>query len=129
MADTCWKEIPRHYPQVVLHRHIIMPNHIHGIIELTDISVKAEDIPPVRISDFDINNRAENIPPQPIIGSIIKGFKIGVTKWFRDNTNIQSVWQRSYHDHIIRSEHAYWRISEYIENNPIQWKKDTFHKS
>ena len=34
IADECWLEIPKHFPNVILHEHIVMPNHVHGIIEL-----------------------------------------------------------------------------------------------
>lgn len=60
------------------------------------------------------------------IGSIVKGFKIGVTKWFRNNTNIKNVWQRNYYKHIIRNEISFHKISDYIINNPNKWKKDVF---
>jgi REP element-mobilizing transposase RayT len=36
-------------------------------------------------------------------------------------------WQRSFHDHIIRNEEALMRISNYIENNPVNWKEDRFY--
>jgi REP element-mobilizing transposase RayT len=62
------------------------------------------------------------------IGSIVKGFKIGVTKWFRNNTEIQTVWQRNYHEHIIRNEQSYKTISDYIINNPAKWKDDKFFR-
>jgi REP element-mobilizing transposase RayT len=38
-----------------------------------------------------------------------------------------SVWQRSFHDHIIRGERDYDRIVEYIENNPRNWRGDCFY--
>ena len=95
IADECWMNIPVHFPSAILHPHIVMPNHIHGIIELS--------IPDVGAGDFLVG--AENLvvgaedflPQQPIqqnkfqnmiprsIGSIVKGFKIGVSKWFRQN--------------------------------------------
>jgi putative transposase len=34
IANECWLEIPKHFPNAVLHEHIVMPNHVHGIIEL-----------------------------------------------------------------------------------------------
>ena len=34
-ADKCWVDIPAHFPNAILHNHIVMPNHIHGLIELT----------------------------------------------------------------------------------------------
>jgi putative transposase len=83
------------------------------------------------------------------IGSIVKGFKIGFTKWFRNNSGIvrsenvgtenvrvenfqpepEKIWQRNYHEHIIRDEQSYQRISEYIINNPKNWKEDKFYLS
>ena len=36
IANEYWLEIPNHFPNAVLHEHIVMPNHTHGIIELTD---------------------------------------------------------------------------------------------
>jgi len=39
VADHCWREIPQHYPYVVLHEHIVMPNHVHGLIEIKDRAI------------------------------------------------------------------------------------------
>jgi REP element-mobilizing transposase RayT len=49
-----------------------------------------------------------------------------VTKWFRANTDIETVWQRNYHEHIIRNEQSYQTISDYIINNPRRWNGDKF---
>ena len=77
---------------------------------------------------FKRNN--ENIQPrrnefQKIIpgsvGSIVRGFKIGVTKWMRQNTEIHDVWQRNYYEVIITNDQAYNEISMYISNNPKNW--------
>jgi len=58
------------------------------------------------------------------IGSVIGGFKIGVTKWCRQYTDIVTVWQRNYYEHIIRNEESLNRIREYIVNNPSRWEID-----
>lgn len=42
--------------------------------------------------------------------------------------SIDFFWQPLYHEHIIRSTQSYQRISDYILNNPMKWKKDTFNK-
>lgn len=55
---------------------------------------------------------------------MVRGYKIGVTKWMRLNTNVYDVWQRNYWEHIIRNENDYHRIAEYIINNPKQWDND-----
>ncbi|MCA0363558.1 MAG: hypothetical protein LCH67_05905 [Bacteroidetes bacterium] len=151
-----------------------MPNHVHGIIELTEDRYIEKDQDGsqggyrdrsqggyrdrfqdgyrdgsqgdhqgvVRAEDFLPQPTPQPIPlptPQPIpttttsqqtrrsIGSIVKGFKIGVTKWIRQNTNTQTVWQRNYYEIIIRNEQAFYNISNYIANNPRNWKEDKFH--
>jgi REP element-mobilizing transposase RayT len=49
---------------------------------------------------------------------VVRGFKIGVTKWFRQNTDIEMMWQRNYYEHIIRDKQSYQRIATYIEKDP-----------
>lgn len=61
------------------------------------------------------------------IGSIVRGFKVGVTKWFRVNTDVHVVWQRNYHEHIIRNEDSYLKIAEYIQTNPQKWQEDIYY--
>jgi REP element-mobilizing transposase RayT len=58
------------------------------------------------------------------LGSIIRGFKIGVTKWFRSNTDISIVWQRNYYEHIIRNEASLHDIRNYIIHNSAKWPDD-----
>ena len=136
VADACWLEIPTHFPNAVLHAHVIMPNHVHGIVELSSRPngavgpVGAENFLPLRAQPQ--RNEFQKMIPKSI-GSIVKGYKIGVTKWFRnrdsDSVNDSSVkvWQRSYYEHIIRDERAYQAISTYIRNNPLKWGRDKFH--
>ncbi len=128
IADECWSEIPNHFPNAVLHEHIVMPNHVHGIIEITKnnigVVVGAENFQPLQQPQ---QHEFQKMIPRSI-GSMVKGFKIGVTKWFRKNTDIEKLWQRNYHEHIIRNEQSYQRISEYIINNPMNWKEDKFYE-
>jgi putative transposase len=138
IADKYWLEIPEHFPNVILHDSIIMPNHVHGIIELIQTgsfvgvqnfepqSLPNESVPTAGVQNFEplrLRNDYQKIIPHSI-GSIIRGFKIGVTKWFRNNTDIVNIWQRNYYEHIIRDEISYQRISEYINNNPNNWQND-----
>ena len=118
MAEKCWLDIPKHFPHAVLHDYIIMPNHVHGIIELTDVGAKNFS-PQPRQSQFH--------SPSKTIGSIVRGFKIGVTKWMRQNTDTFSVWQRNYYEHIIRNAESYGNIAEYIITNPARWQDDNLY--
>ena len=61
-------------------------------------------------------NKFQCIIPRSI-GSIIRGYKIGVTKWCRNNNHEYIIWQPNYHEHIVRNERELSRIREYIKNN------------
>ena len=119
IVQKCWTDIPNHYPQAILHENIIMPDHVHGIIEITDpmINERSQNLEPF---DKSSSNKYQQIIPGSI-GSIVRGFKIGVTKWSRQNTDIKIVWQRNYYERIIKSQQEYDRITEYIINNPKKW--------
>lgn len=113
IAEKCILAIPDHFPQTKLHQYIVMPNHIHFIIEIV----------------VGANNHSPSQCPHGTsrtIGSIIRGFKIGVTKWFRVHSQIQAVWQRNYYEHIIRSEKSFIEKSEYIQFNALNWKDDRY---
>jgi REP element-mobilizing transposase RayT len=74
-----------------------------------------------------LQNRYQQIIPRSI-GAIVRGFKIGVTKWFRQNTSIHTVWQHNYFEHIIRNHASYLKITEYIHNNPVTWREDKYYE-
>ena len=139
IAEQYWLDIPKHFPNVVLHEYVVMPNHVHGIIEIAETDgmdiggadiVGAKNFSPLRHTP----HQPQPSPPQrprgtsKTIGSMVRGFKIGVTKWMRNNTNVHDVWQRNYYEHIIRDEQSYHRIAEYIKNNPANWQDDKFYK-
>ncbi len=134
IAQKCWRDIPNHFKNVLLHTFVVMPNHIHGIIEIVTPVGANQHLPHNETANQHLpdDNRAKDISPlrgtSNTIGSIVRGFKIGVTKWVRSNTNIHQIWQRNYYEHIIRNEASYFRIHEYIENNPAKWTEDCFHK-
>jgi len=58
------------------------------------------------------------------LGSIVRGFKIGVTRWMRRNTRVRDVWQRSFYEHVIRDQRALQHIRRYIGENPASWAHD-----
>lgn len=118
-AEECWLEIPRHFPNILLRPFVIMPNHVHGILEISKSS--AEDT-----ENHACEKVAGNHMPlrthSRTIGSVVRGFKIGLTKWVRQNTDVQTVWHRNYYEHIIRDERSYHAITAYIFNNPKNWQ-------
>jgi len=115
MAEKCWHEIPAHFPHIELDEFVIMPNHIHGILSITT-AVGAKNVSPLPSQQMH--------GPSKTIGSVIRGFKIGVTKWMRQNTPVYNVWQRNYYEHIIRDDASLNLIRQYIMDNPARWAED-----
>ena len=116
VAYQCWRDIPIHFPHVQLHPFVIMPDHVHSILEIIENPNSTKG-----------RNEFQKIIPKSI-GSIIRGFKIGVTKWFREHHPDDfpvgiPIWQRNYYEHIIRNEMAYHNIVKYIQDNPAKWEK------
>jgi REP element-mobilizing transposase RayT len=111
IAHTCWLEIPEHFPYVKLGEFVVMPDHVHGII----IIDKPEEKPAAEKNQLSQINQFG--PQSKNLASIVRGYKVGVTKNARLlNPNFD--WQTRYHDHIIRTEASYNSISAYIINNP-----------
>jgi putative transposase len=125
-AEICWYEIPNHFPFVQLGAFVVMPNHIHGIIAInkpeTDRSFLSGIYSPTQLP---ANNKFG--PQSQNLASIVRGFKIGVTKMAKQ-IRPDFKWQPRYHDHIIRDDAEYQRISYYIKTNPSNWNKDKFSK-
>ena len=107
---------------------VVMPDHIHGIIIIN----KTDDARIVDTENFahlqqpvasgEITNNKFG-PQSKNLASIVRGYKIGVIKNGR-LINPDLGWQSRYHDHIIRNETEYQRISNYIITNPENWGKN-----
>jgi len=115
VAYECWQAIPEHFPFVILDEFVIMPNHVHGIIIINK--------PPEEQQEWRTN---EFGPQSKNLASIMRGFKVGVKKYATIN-GIDFAWQTRYHDHIIRNETSFYRIKNYIKNNPKNWTDDRFY--
>lgn len=94
-----------------------MPNHFHAIVIFNHHAVGATGRSPLQ---------QPRGPAPKSLGALMAGFKSSVTK--RINTPHNSpgvpVWQRNYHDRIIRNEREMSRIWDYIQANPTHWKGD-----
>ena len=114
IADECWRSIPQHFPHVQVPLWVIMPNHIHGILIIN---------PPVETQNFASLQSNKFGPQSKNLASVIRGFKIGVTKYAREN-NIPFAWQTRFYDRIVRNTDELNGISQYIENNVAKWAFD-----
>ena len=114
-----WLEIQ--YPYIVLHAYIVMPNHIHAVIEIDSLKVN-----PIHKNNMDQLD-SENIKIKSL-SQIMGAYKTTSSKLIHLADNEVFAWHRSFHDHIIRDEKSYQNIVNYIENNPNSWNKDKFYK-
>ena len=129
----CWDATPSHFPHVETDEFIAMPNHVHGIVFINncrgEVSSPFSEVvaPDSKIRTTPI--QGGETPPlrKTTLGQIVAYFKYQSAKHINDirNTPGVPVWQRNYHEHIIRNEKELQSIREYIVNNPMQWELDT----
>jgi len=103
--------IAEHYENVVVDKFVIMPNHVHMIISIR------------------LTERINPFPTVVDVPNIVGKYKAGVTRivgnaFMRSEFERKPIWQKSYHDHIIRNQDEYNRIAKYIESNPANWNID-----
>lgn len=124
IIEECWQEIPSHFPLVSLDAYVIMPNHLHGIVNINDDHIEtAKNGLPNPIKN---NKSSQNVPQQQSLGAIIGLYKSSATKRIRQRQIYypNPIWQRNYYEHIIRNEEDYEQIFDYIQANPLNWEND-----
>lgn len=117
-----WLEIPNHYPKVILDNFIVMPNHMHGIIQICNVNVGVDYNQPLHRHKPRRHTFQHPIPNS--IAYVIGTYKSSVKRYFtRQNVDL-IVWQRNYYDHIIRDDNDLNRIRRYIDENTQNWYRD-----
>ena len=97
-------QIHAHYPAVQLEKYAIMPNHVHLLLMIQ-------------------REQGGRTLCAPTLSLVIKQMKENVTKHLG-----HSIWQKSFHDHVIRTQYGFEMIWRYIDTNPQNWHKDCFYK-
>lgn len=109
---------------VTLREFVIMPNHLHVIIYISN-SVGVSFMKPAPINQISKSCRHMGLINQtPTIGHIVRYFKSKCSYTAHKNKITQIIWQRNYYEHIIRGEADMNRIEEYIQTNTFNWRKD-----
>ena len=96
-------DIPKHYPVITVDHAVIMPNHIHLLLQI----------------NTDIDGRPM---AAPTISTVINQTKGVISKKAGF-----SVWQKGFYDHVIRNKNDYLEIWKYIEGNPSKWAEDKLY--
>jgi putative transposase len=100
IVENTWHGLTAHYRGLGLDDFVVMPNHVHGIVFL--------------------DNGA------PTLSEIMRGFKTFAARHINAvrSTPGQPVWQRGFHEHVVRSERTLEKIRAYVRNNPAKWHLD-----
>ena len=104
-ADSITR-ISAHYSSVAVDKFVVMPNHIHMILIIGCDPDKKEN---------------------PSLDQVVGAYKSGVSREIHKIGYTFPVWQRSFHDHVIRNQKDYERIWAYIDTNPMRWETDCFY--
>jgi len=143
IAEKYWRVIPSHFPSAGLDAFIIMPNHMHGIIQIVETpdsgGSKPCHHPPVETPDSGVSTTIDHFSVSPdeskfknkqwkpgSLGVIINQYKRICTIEIRKHLP-SFQWQPRYYDHIIRTEEDLNRIREYIIFNPLKWTEDKYY--
>lgn len=109
IVEEEWLGTAEKRPYVKLDSHIIMPNHLHGVIIIQGHAA------PVRIGSHG--------PKRHSLSSIVGSFKAAASRRIAllGYGKGRALWQRGFYEHVVRTEHDLRSIRQYIVNNPARW--------
>ena len=158
LANDCLLNIPNFHEYVKIHEAVVMPNHVHAIIQLMPHADTLKDLEnyPKHISkdililvekfaqdEKSISNENIELLRSIVIlpkhrqnqfggtisgslSSIVRGYKIGVSKLILEKYGVSEIWHRGFFENKIQDANAFRNITNYIKNNPANWKEDRF---
>ena len=127
IAREVWDTIPQHHPTVHIDEFVVMPNHVHGILWLSNVrrgrmhpalSKDAVSLPEGAM------HGAPTVTNRRSLSTIIQNFKAEVKRRIRRNTQVYFAWQRNYYERVIRNEIELNQVRQYIQDNPLNWETD-----
>ncbi|OGU64520.1 MAG: hypothetical protein A2499_10140 [Stygiobacter sp. RIFOXYC12_FULL_38_8] len=112
IVEDCWFDLQNHYPNCELDYYVIMPDHFHGILILTE-------------RDINYWDGSETHPKKSRnhgLSEIIRSFKSYSSRRINELSENKSKfnWQTSFYDRIIRNEKELYQIRKYIQDNPLR---------
>ena len=151
VAYNEWIKLTERFSNFELDVFQIMPNHIHVILVLNDVGASLADAQKSLADaqkDLQANRATARVAPtmetkSKTVGDIIGAYKSLVANKCLEIFKLKCVgaglapaqipmmgklWQRNFYEHIIRNEKSYQTISNYIINNPNNWKDDKFYE-
>ena len=140
MIERWWQELAHKFPQVEIDEYVVMPNHFHGILFITDpptnTTVGADLCVGPGLEDIVPNQKGGHAGP-PLqkrgasLGEIIQWFKTMTTNAYIRGVKDshwppfpQKLWQRNYYEHIIRDQTELTQTRAYILATPLHGSLD-----
>ena len=110
IACECWKSIPDHFPHVRIDTFVVMPDHVHGILFLSDDDSRLSAVGRISAGS---------------LGTVVRSFKSVVAARVNQlrGARFGGIWQRNFFDQIIRSDADLARARQYIRDNPGRWDR------
>ncbi len=105
VVDKAIQSIPIVYPAISIDYYVIMPNHVHILMQIHS----------------DGGGRAMLAPT---VEEVVRQMKGHVTKKIG-----KSIWQKGFHDHVVRNRAEYEEIARYIDDNPTRWIYDRYYNA
>ncbi len=120
VVEKQWYWLFKRYWYIKSHAFVLMPNHIHGILEINlglfpGLVGTGRDL---SLPELDSNYKIKSL------SELMGAFKTTSSKKIRLLGIENFAWQRSFHDHIIKDEQVYYQIKNYIKTNPQNWASD-----
>ncbi|MFZ5433547.1 MAG: transposase [Calditrichota bacterium] len=107
-----WLWLAKQYPFVRLDEYVIMPNHLHGILQIVECGSGCGGV----------NESAARLS----MGRLVAAFKTVTTREINrfESASGRKFWQDDFYEHVVRNDHDLRAIQEYVRNNPLQWMLD-----
>ena len=135
IASEIWHDIPKYFSDIELANWVVMPNHVHGILTIDKFYRTKRDAGRdaiYRVSAYRVSTGGITGNKNPMLGQSLSR----IIRWYKGRTTFEIrkqqpyfSWQTRFYEHVIRNEKEYQEIAYYIDNNPLNWKKDNYFKS
>lgn len=133
IAQSQWDAIPDRYTNISLDAFVVMPNHIHGILHITDTGTHHHPLGAPLADAHHHTAHPQGGQPQGSPLHVVIGaykslvFKHALAEAKQAGRVLGKLWQRNYWEHVVRNETELHNIREYIQNNPKQWELDSLY--
>ena len=136
-VEAAWERLPTQFQGVRIGPHVVMPNHVHGIITLTGFGAQDQGLdasdgecpgsdsgPPPAVGNPLAGRVLDHSRSRPLLGEVVRVLKSTATQAIRRDGLQDFAWLRNYYEHIIRNDDSYQRIARYMRDNPSAWHVD-----